>query len=182
MVDWDKIGEKVKAMYGDGVSAATIAAMLRREAPGLTRNAVLAKANRHGWTTPNSAIYAHGEKRPEYTPDTAPRGRHGGKASFKSGPEPRHPKVTTDALTRPRAAVPLPPALPPEPPPLEGPLLTIFQLSDKTCKWPIGDPGEKGFGFCGHKPREASAYCEYHARLAYQPLYTRPPVRRPFGT
>jgi GcrA cell cycle regulator len=51
--------------------------------------------------------------------------------------------------------------------------VTILHLSDKTCKWPIGDPGAEDFCFCGHKPREGSPYCEYHARLAYQPLQDR---------
>lgn len=49
----------------------------------------------------------------------------------------------------------------------------VLKLSDKTCKWPIGHPGMKDFGFCGHKPRDAAPYCEYHARLAYQSVEER---------
>ena len=83
-------------------------------------------------------------------------------------------------------AAPRPAALP-EPEPLrlvdlpKGGRVTILHLSDKTCKWPIGDPGQEDFCFCGHGPREGSPYCEYHARLAYQPLQDRRNRRPAFG-
>lgn len=51
--------------------------------------------------------------------------------------------------------------------------ITILHLSDKTCKWPIGDPMKEDFCFCGHGPRDGSPYCEYHARMAYQPPQSR---------
>jgi GcrA cell cycle regulator len=57
----------------------------------------------------------------------------------------------------------------------EGGHITIQQLSDKTCRWPIGDPGTDGFCFCGHSPKANSVYCDYHYDRAYQP----PPDRRP---
>jgi GcrA cell cycle regulator len=57
----------------------------------------------------------------------------------------------------------------------QGGHITILQLSDKTCRWPIGDPGTEGFCFCGHGPKVNSVYCEYHYERAYQP----PPERRP---
>ena len=59
--------------------------------------------------------------------------------------------------------------------------VTILHLSDKTCKWPIGDPGSEEFCFCGHGPREGSPYCEYHARLAYQPMQDRRNRKVNFG-
>ena len=59
--------------------------------------------------------------------------------------------------------------------------VTILHLSDKTCKWPIGDPGSEDFCFCGHGPRDGSPYCEYHARLAYQPLQDRRNRKVSFG-
>jgi GcrA cell cycle regulator len=91
---------------------------------------------------------------------------------------PTHGSAALKPIMRP---APLPRALAlPEPQPLrlvdtakgDG-RITILQLSDKTCKWPSGDPGNEDFCFCGHKPREGSPYCEYHARLAYQPLQDR---------
>jgi GcrA cell cycle regulator len=57
--------------------------------------------------------------------------------------------------------------------------ITILHLSERTCKWPIGDPGTEEFCFCGHAPRDKSPYCEYHARAAYQPIQDR--RQRRFG-
>jgi len=41
------------------------------------------------------------------------------------------------------------------------------------CRWPIGDPSENEFHFCGRKPKVGSPYCEAHARKAYQPQQPR---------
>jgi GcrA cell cycle regulator len=50
----------------------------------------------------------------------------------------------------------------------EGERVTILMLSDKTCRWPIGDPGSDDFCFCGKPPKEDGPYCAGHAALAYQ--------------
>lgn len=65
------------------------------------------------------------------------------------------------------------PALPPPIEPLpfvNGARITLMELTAKTCRWPMGDPGTEEFCFCGHAPRENSSYCDFHARAAYQPL------------
>jgi GcrA cell cycle regulator len=55
--------------------------------------------------------------------------------------------------------------------------LTLVQLSDRTCKWPLGDPLSADFRFCGNSSNDASPYCVYHARLAFQPVSERRRVR-----
>ena len=47
--------------------------------------------------------------------------------------------------------------------------LTLLQLSESTCKWPTGDPTMPGFSFCGHSSAEDKPYCDYHAKIAFQP-------------
>ena len=42
-----------------------------------------------------------------------------------------------------------------------------------TCKWPVGDPTQDDFYFCGCDAPENSPYCSYHAKLAYQPASER---------
>lgn len=38
------------------------------------------------------------------------------------------------------------------------------------CVWPIGDPGDRGFHFCGDGVRIlGEPYCEAHAKIAYVP-------------
>ena len=51
----------------------------------------------------------------------------------------------------------------------DGKHVTVLTVSDRHCRWPIGDPPDKDFHFCGHSPKSGSPYCEAHARKAYQP-------------
>ncbi len=50
---------------------------------------------------------------------------------------------------------------------------TILTLKEAMCRWPIGDPGEEEFHFCGRKTSGSVPYCEHHARVAYQPAPSR---------
>tara|TARA_Y100001960_G_C14670485_1_gene825713 strand:+ start:210 stop:434 length:225 start_codon:yes stop_codon:yes gene_type:complete len=36
-----------------------------------------------------------------------------------------------------------------------------------SCQWPIGDPQEKDFHFCGLKPISGKPYCQNHCDIAY---------------
>jgi len=55
--------------------------------------------------------------------------------------------------------------------------LTLLQLTENTCKWPIGDPLGAGFHFCGAKTCEGSPYCSYHSKIAFQPVAERRRIR-----
>ena len=50
---------------------------------------------------------------------------------------------------------------------------SLFELQQWHCRWPIGDPGTRDFGFCGNKPVDGLPYCSAHARMAYR----RSPIR-----
>lgn len=45
--------------------------------------------------------------------------------------------------------------------------LTLLQLNEQTCKWPIGDPLSPDFYFCGGHSDDGRPYCEFHSRRAY---------------
>ena len=67
------------------------------------------------------------------------------------------------------------------PPPFAPPFgrrCSLTELTDATCRWPVGEPGTPEFYFCGGKPLAARPYCAYHAALAYQPGTTDSPNRR----
>lgn len=42
-------------------------------------------------------------------------------------------------------------------------LVPLLQLERHHCRWPIGDVGEPGFGFCGRTKADGSSYCKDHA-------------------
>ena len=45
----------------------------------------------------------------------------------------------------------------------------LDELTDETCKWPIGHPHEENFYFCGRKSMEKFPYCQLHVLYAFQP-------------
>jgi len=45
----------------------------------------------------------------------------------------------------------------------------LEELTDETCRWPIGHPYEEKFYFCGRKTMEKFPYCKLHVLYAFQP-------------
>ena len=45
----------------------------------------------------------------------------------------------------------------------------LEELTDDTCRWPIGHPYEEKFYFCGRKPIDKFPYCKLHVLYAFQP-------------
>lgn len=61
-----------------------------------------------------------------------------------------------------------PPSLLPRPGlgPLPPGAAALMGLEEASCRWPLGEVAEEGFGFCG-APRSRGSYCEAHRRAAY---------------
>ncbi len=160
----DERVELLKKLWSDGLSASQIAA----ELGGITRNAVIGKVHRLGLSgrakAPSSAI---------------PRQR-----------KPRAPSQMFRAarpMMRGNTALAMPaydydPE--PEPEPIEniipiGQRCTLVELTEETCRWPIGDPGSPDFFFCGGRRVAGLPYCGHHVRIAYQPATDRRREKRP---
>jgi GcrA cell cycle regulator len=164
--------ETLKKLWADGLSASQIAGKLGL---GVTRNAVIGKVHRLNLAGRVNTPRAQ-------SPRTVRKPNGDAQASTPRGPSrpsmpPTAGATALKTYAQPHSNPRLQPL--PEPKPLrlvesskEG-RITILHLSDKTCKWPIGDPQHDEFCFCGHGPREGSPYCEYHARMAYQPAQDR---------
>lgn len=45
--------------------------------------------------------------------------------------------------------------------------IKLVHLDSHTCRWPIGDPRDENFGFCGKKVRAGQTYCDEHSAMAY---------------
>lgn len=160
----DERVETLKKLWQDGLSASQIA----HELGGVTRNAVIGKVHRlslSGRAKPAGAVAARPRRQRNATVTRHNRPLTVGNTALK---------VHTIAEPR-RVVVPMEDIVVPIP--LRA---TILTLTDQTCKWPIGDPSSEDFCFCGHKPRESMPYCEYHARVAYQPVNDRRRDRRAF--
>ncbi len=48
--------------------------------------------------------------------------------------------------------------------------LSLLELNEHTCKWPIGDPLTPDFYFCGQHSEEGKPYCDFHSRRAYHQI------------
>lgn len=56
--------------------------------------------------------------------------------------------------------------------------LSLMELTERTCKWPIGDPATEDFWFCGLPSQPGKPYCEAHVGVAFQPMTARRDRRR----
>jgi GcrA cell cycle regulator len=56
--------------------------------------------------------------------------------------------------------------------------LTLMELTERTCKWPIGDPATEDFWFCGLPSQSGKPYCDAHVGVAFQPMSARRDRRR----
>lgn len=140
----------MKALWADGLSASQIAAEL---GGGLSRNAVIGKVHRLGL----SLRAARMQPKKTYKP--------------RQKPQPR-------SFTRPVSSEPTLPNPPPEPPLPDGVIpkgqrCTLLHLTSKTCRWPIGDPLDADFYFCGEMPVVGDPYCAHHHGIAYDFMPSR---------
>jgi GcrA cell cycle regulator len=51
--------------------------------------------------------------------------------------------------------------------------LGLMQLTERTCKWPVGDPATDDFWFCGLPATAGKPYCDTHVSVAFQPMSSR---------
>jgi GcrA cell cycle regulator len=156
----DERVELLKKLWADGLSASQIASQLG----GVTRNAVIGKVHRLNLS--GRAKPASSPARPRKARPTTPH-RPSGARSFVSGNTAlkihAHPAPRRVIVQVPIEDLVVPISL----------NVSLLALNDQMCKWPIGDPGTEGFHFCGHRNFNSLPYCEYHSRLAYQPVNDR---------
>ncbi|MCX8952260.1 GcrA cell cycle regulator [Ruegeria sp. NA] len=185
----DERVELLKKMWGEGQSASQIA----KELGGVTRNAVIGKVHRLGLSN-RTAGAAPAKSEPKEKPAPAP------KAEAKPRPmpktEPARPAAAAEAkpaVPARRQIIPAGQPLPPQPSANEispealakvneiekkAKKLTLMELTEKTCKWPVGDPATEDFWFCGLPVEAGKPYCEAHVGVAFQPMSSRRDRRR----
>lgn len=157
--------ELLRKLWLDGMSASRIAAELSN---GMTRNAVIGKVYRLGLSgraKAAGAVEAASKARVRPVPRAGGTALQGvtvvhGNTALAISPtavEEPAPAVAAEnvvvAFTEP---------------------VTIVDLRESMCRWPIGDPGSAEFRFCGAAKRVGGGpYCAHHAGIAYQPQHDR---------
>jgi len=157
----DERVETLKKLWGEGRTAAEIAS----ELGGVTRNAVIGKAHRLKLSGRASPIKQSVKKKPANTNASKPKAVEKAKtqAPAKEAAKPARKSAvdSTDIVSavhvdtisekdKNRKRIPL------------------QDLGANACRWPLGDPREKNFGFCGCKTEAGEVYCAEHRALAFQ--------------
>lgn len=158
----------LKKLWNDGLSASQIAG----ELGGVTRNAVIGKVHRLGLSgrakSPSSSTAAAAQ-RPRKP--AAPRVSNGfNAANHLRGNTALAPQLRPQPEARPE------PRTEPVDPEVVVPFserVTIMELKENMCRWPMGDPTQADFRFCGQKTDTGVPYCTHHCRVAYQPAGER---------
>ena len=131
--------KKLRELWKKGHSASQIAGMLE----GTTRNAVIGKAHRLKLEARSTSRKSEVKtNRPGNNPPENKIQKLGRKARFKA--------LLLDKNFE-----------------KENPI-KFYEITDKTCRWPIGHPHESSFYFCGRPPMEKFPYCKLHVLYAFQ--------------
>ncbi|MDF3606887.1 GcrA family cell cycle regulator [Paracoccus sp. DMF-8] len=200
----DERVETLKRMWSEGQSASQIA----KELGGVTRNAVIGKVHRLGLSNRNDETPAPAAAQPAAAPAPAPEPAATAAPkpapAAKPAPEPQprpveepaaEPAPVAETAPQPqlrRTVIPAGQPLPPVPTNEISPetlasvreiekksrKLTLMELTERTCKWPIGDPATEKFWFCGMPSQPGKPYCEAHVSVAFQPMSSRRDRRR----
>ncbi len=195
----DERVETLKRMWNEGQSASQIA----KELGGVTRNAVIGKVHRLGLSNrvggkedeeegaSAPAPVAAAKPEPAPRPEPTPRAEQPRPAAPATAAPPPASNVTPLPVRK--AIIPAGQPLPPQPSMNEistealasvrevekrARKLTLMELTERTCKWPIGDPATDDFWFCGLPSLPGKPYCEAHVGVAFQPMSARRDRRR----
>ncbi len=183
----DERVQLLSRLWLEGKSASQIATAL---GGGLTRNAVIGKVHRLGLAgrVKASAPPTAPEEEPEtevFAPVEAVADVAVGARRAAARPSAPAPSVSTSAIARAiqgntalAMAEPAPetPQIARAPEEVVVPLslkVTIVELRESMCKWPIGDPSSADFRYCGSPSHSGTPYCQHHGKLAYQPAQDR---------
>ncbi len=139
--------DKLRQMWKQGLTTSEIAKKI-----GVSKNSIVGKVHRLNLTArpspikkkENVVLEQPAQKSVEKTPKSAKSVK-----KVKIEPVEISPTVVVPTTVEKTGCIPL------------------TELDNHTCRWPIGDPRDEGFCFCGKKVRSGQTYCEEHAAIAY---------------
>lgn len=168
-MNWtDERVELLRKLWAEGLSASQIAAQLG----GVSRNAVIGKVHRLKLSSRGRATAAPARQK------KTSQGSGIAKSVSRAATATRHVTASVGATAL-QAQFDAEPVARHYIRPMENVVvpisrhLQLVELTERTCKWPNGDPLSEDFHFCGNDAAETGPYCKYHARVAFQPASER---------
>ena len=166
----DERVDRLRKLWSEGLSASQIAT----EIGGVSRNAVIGKVHRLGLS---------GRAKGNADGQTQKSRKPGHVEGAPAAPELEEVSMIADGTPAVAASNDVAEAAPVREP-VAVPLserVTIMDLRESMCRWPIGDPTSSEFHFCGGRAITGLPYCPHHAQIAYQPVADRRRDRRVGG-
>lgn len=165
----EEVNDASKHLWEMGISAADVAANIsaRHHRP-ITRNAVIGRAHRKKWVTPNTQEGDPGLRKPRGTKppprEKRPNGVDGGLMvklqaahKLKFPKDDRRPTITE---------------------PIESRNMTLLELGPHDCRYPTSPDDATSHLFCGAEQVDGSSYCAHHDAVCCRPVRTWNPNPR----
>ena len=148
MIWTDEAVEELKKMWDKGMTTGQIAKVLN-----VTKNSIIGKVHRLCLTARPSPI------------------KKSSNSSEKKATTSKKVEKETKAKPASKCKAKEKPIVVEEPKPLTAPIeetnIPLVKLDNHTCRWPMGDPKDEDFCFCGKRIKTGQTYCEEHAMVAY---------------
>ena len=148
MIWTDEAVEELKKMWDKGMTTRQIAKVLN-----VTKNSIIGKVHRLCLTARPSPI-KKGSNSTEKKTVTSKKTEKETKAKSTSKCKTKEKPIVIEEA-KPQAA------------PIEETNIPLVKLDNHTCRWPMGDPKDEDFCFCGKRIKTGQTYCEEHAMVAY---------------
>lgn len=158
----DEMVDQLRAMWVEGLTTGEIGKRL-----GVSKNSIVGKVHRLGLSGRPSPI-----KKKEDTNTAAPAVEPQAKP-VKEKNTPKEPKAAKPKPEKAAVAEEVSVEKMPEKnacvskPHSHNGKTMLTDLDNHTCRWPLGDPKDENFHFCGKKVRIGQTYCDEHANIAY---------------
>ena len=171
----DDMIEKLKKMWDEGLTTGEIGKRLN-----VSKNSIVGKVHRLGLSGRPSPIkkkdQASETPKPEKKPATLKATKEKAKpAAPVSKTVTEKPKKEEKPVAKEEVVAKvddvdlkfIPAPIKEKTPSKAGQNVSLIELDNHTCRWPIGDPKDENFHFCGKKVRIGQTYCDEHSAIAY---------------
>ena len=140
-------------------SASQIALLLNKEFKlALTRNSIIGKIHRMGWAKERAE---HPKRAQQQRPRVRAKPRGGVTAFNNFNVKKAEPPSPVPPTPLPDLRISLPQRR------------SISQLENGFCRYPVGEPGEANFFYCGGRTKGDRVYCRKHWAIAHRPVVRR---------
>ncbi|MBR5154136.1 MAG: global cell cycle regulator GcrA-like protein [Alphaproteobacteria bacterium] len=150
MIWTDEAVEELKKMWDKGMTTGQIAKVLN-----VTKNSIIGKVHRLCLTARPSPIKKSNKTTEEKKATPAKKAEKTTKAKSCTPAPKKLEQAPIKEEVKPVVPVP------------EEINIPLVKLDNHTCRWPMGDPRDEDFCFCGKRIKTGQTYCEEHAAIAY---------------